>query len=154
GWDARRLPRRSEHRGCLMDRRARFGASRERAYRLEGLPREAMERAALGWALGAYQYTSYKAAKRGPARLATGGNGPTGETMAAIEAVYLVRDLVNTPAGDLGPAEMEEAARDVARRHDAEVSSIASDDLLRKGYGLIHGVGRAATREPRLIDLT
>ncbi len=124
------------------------------AYRLDGLARDAAERAALGWALGAYQYTSYKTPKRGPARLSVGGNGLTSETMATIEAIYLVRDLVNAPAGDLGPAELEEAARDVALRHDADVSSIAGDDLLRKGYGLIHGVGRAATRAPRLIDLT
>jgi leucyl aminopeptidase len=124
------------------------------AFRLEGVEGEALERAALGWAMGAYQYTAYKAAKRGPARLALPAGQPSPETFAAAEAIYLVRDLVNTPASDLGPAELEEAARLIARRHDADMSSIIGDDLVRGGFGLIHAVGRAASRPPRLIDLS
>lgn len=123
-------------------------------YRLEGFSGAELDRAALGWALGAYQYTAYKAAKRGPARLALPNGAPSAETGAAAEAAYFVRDLVNAPAGDLGPAELEEAARALARRHDAEVSCVVGDDLERKGFGLIHGVGRAASRAPRLIDLS
>lgn len=125
----------------------------EGVYRLEGLGTD-LDRAALGWALGAYQYTAYKAPKRAPARLALAGGSPSRETIVAAEAAYLARDLVNAPAGDLGPAEIEEAARELARRHDADVASLVGDDLLRKGFGLIHAVGRASAREPRLIDIS
>lgn len=123
------------------------------AYRLVGIAGPELERAALAWAMGAYQYTAYKEAKRAPARLALPEGSPSRETLAAAEAITLVRDLVNTPAGDLGPAELEESARHLARRHDAEVTSICGDDLLREGHRLIHAVGRAASRAPRLIDL-
>src|SRR5262249_37779099 len=75
------------------------------AYRLEGEPGD-LDRVALGWALGAYQYTAYKTPKRGPARLLVPG-GPSAETVAAAEATYFVRDLVNAPAGDFGPPELE-----------------------------------------------
>src|SRR5262249_24347783 len=63
------------------------------------------------------------------------------------------RDLINTPASDLGPAELEAAARQLAEAHGAEVVVTTGDDLLEKNYPLIHAVGRASTRAPRLIDL-
>lgn len=124
----------------------------EGTYRLAGCSGDALSRSALAWAMGAYQFTAHKAAKRAPAKLLVPGGVPA-DVVAAAQAVALVRDLINAPAGDLGPAELEAATRNVARRHDADVAVIAGDDLLRKGFGLIHGVGRAASREPRLIDL-
>ena len=71
-----------------------------------------------------------------------------------VEAVTLVRDLVNTPANDMGPADLEEAARTLAAEHGAGVRATVGDDLLRENFPLIHAVGRAAARQPRLIDLT
>ena len=65
----------------------------------------------------------------------------------------LARDLINTPANDLGPAELEEAARALAEKHGASTRSIVGDDLLSENFPLIHAVGRAAARAPRLIDL-
>jgi leucyl aminopeptidase len=69
--------------------------------------------------------------------------------------VTLTRDLVNTPANDMGPAELEAAARALARPHGAKVRSIVGDALLKQNFPLIHAVGRAADagRAPRLIEL-
>jgi leucyl aminopeptidase len=67
--------------------------------------------------------------------------------------VTLARDLINTPANDMGPAELEEAARALATKHGASVRAIVGDDLLGENFPLIHAVGRAAARAPRLIDV-
>lgn len=121
-------------------------------YQLEGLGPKELERAALSWALGAYQFTSYRAAKRPPARLFAGALEPS--LLAACEAIYLVRDLVNTPANHMTPADLEAAARGLAGRHDADIRVLTGDELLAAGLNLIHGVGRASDVAPRLIDLT
>ena len=68
-------------------------------------------------------------------------------------AMALVRDLINTPASDMGPAELAEAAVDLGERHGAVVTVIVGDDLLEAGYPMVHAVGRASVRAPRLIDL-
>ena len=78
-----------------------------------------------------------------------------GEDLRSIvEGVYLARDLINTPANDMGPAELEEAARTLAARHGASLRSIVGDDLADREFPLIHAVGRAAARAPRLIDVS
>jgi len=119
------------------------------------LDREAATRAALSWALGCYAFTRYKS-----------GNGKTFATLAwperadqaAVErtatSTYLVRDLINTPSNDMGPAELAAAAEALGAEFDAKVKVIVGDDLLKKNYPAIHAVGRASTRAPRLIDLT
>ena len=71
-----------------------------------------------------------------------------------VDAVRLGRDLINTPASDLGPAEIETAARDLAARHGARIEVTVGDELLAKNFPMIHAVGRASPRAPRLIDLT
>jgi leucyl aminopeptidase len=68
--------------------------------------------------------------------------------------VWLGRDLINTPASDLGPQQLEETTRLLAKRHGAKVSSIVGDDLRTANFPMIHAVGRASDRPPRLIDLT
>jgi leucyl aminopeptidase len=68
--------------------------------------------------------------------------------------VTLARDLINTPANDMGPAELEQATRALAARHHASVRAIVGDDLIAENFPLIHAVGRAAARPPRLVDLT
>ena len=75
------------------------------------------------------------------------------ELSRTVEAVTLARDLINTPANDMGPAELEEAARALAKRHGASVRVIVGDELLTENFPLIHAVGRAAARAPRLIEL-
>jgi leucyl aminopeptidase len=111
--------------------------------------------AALAWALGAYRFTRYRAETGGLRRL-TIPEGIDGGAVARIaDGVYLARDLVNTAANDLGPAELAAAAADLARRHGAVFSEIVGDALLADGLPLIHAVGAAAApeRAPRLVDI-
>ena len=68
-------------------------------------------------------------------------------------SIALTRDLINTPASDLGPAELAAAARKLAREFRARCSVIVGDDLLKKNYPMVHAVGRASDRAPRLIDI-
>lgn len=110
------------------------------------------ERAALGWALGSYRFDRYKKAERERAELAWPAGADRGKVRAAAEATYLVRDLVTTPANDMGPAELAKAARDLARAHGAKVRVITGEPL-RKAFPLVHAVGRGSARAPRLIDM-
>ena len=114
--------------------------------------------AALGWLLAQHRLEAYRSKKdepeRGPRILVTGEPARIDPTVRQAEAVSLVRDLVDTPAGDLGPAELEKAVRQVAELIGAEVRVTSGKDL-DEGYPLIAAVGRAATAEraPRLIEL-
>ena len=114
---------------------------------------EAATRAALGWALGSYAFTRYRESQQRFATLAWPAGVDKGAVQRAMVATYLVRDLINTPAGDMGPAELAEAAVTLARRHKAKVSVTTGAALLKKNYPAIHAVGRASARAPRLIDL-
>jgi leucyl aminopeptidase len=111
--------------------------------------------AAIAWGLGSYRYTRYKSsstARNLGLRLPPGAD--RGLAAATIDAVRLGRDLINTPASDLGPAEIETAARELAARHGARIEVTIGDELLAKNFPMIHAVGRASPRAPRLIDLT
>ena len=123
------------------------------SYRLGGA---ALARPMLGWLLGQYRFTRYRAAAdvAGPRVLLTADSAGVDETVRLADATALVRDLVNTGAGDCGPAELEATARELATRHGAHVT-VTDGDALASGYPLIHAVGRAAAadRQPRLIEL-
>lgn len=111
--------------------------------------------AALAWLMGAYTFTRYKSQRnRTPARLKL----PPGADAAAVariaDAVAMARDLINTPANDLGPAELAEAAVALANKHGATAHVTVGDDLLTKNFPLIYAVGRASDRPPRLIDIS
>jgi leucyl aminopeptidase len=109
--------------------------------------------AALAFALGSYRFTRYAAAPEKAVRLAL-PDGVDGDDLSRIaEGVALARDLINTPANDMGPAELEQAARALAKPHGATLRTVEGDDLIGQNYPLIHAVGRAAARAPRLIDL-
>ena len=110
--------------------------------------------AALAFALGCYRFTRYHQQENKQLRLDLPGNVDGEDVSRIVEGVYLARDLINTPANDMGPAELEEAARTLANRHSASLRSIAGDDLVTENFPLIHAVGRAAARAPRLIDVT
>jgi leucyl aminopeptidase len=111
------------------------------------------EIAARSWALGGYVFDRYKPARRPPAELllAPGAAASRGVLMASV--VKATRDLVNTPAEDMGPAELAQAVRAVAKQHGAKFKQTVGAALLRAGFPAIHAVGRAATCEPRLIEL-
>ncbi|MDF2094916.1 leucyl aminopeptidase family protein [Aquibaculum arenosum] len=121
----------------------------------EALPAAAATRAALGWALGGYAFTRYRKASHARPRLLWPEGADRAAVARAAEATYLVRDLINTPAGDLGPAELAEAAQGLARRYEATCRVIVGETLLEENWPAVHAVGRAASpaRAPRLIDL-
>ena len=119
-------------------------------YRLVGAPNPS--EAALAWLLGAYRFTRYRPAKTERPRLVAPDGVDAEEIERIASAVALGRDLVNTPANHLGPAEIEAAARVLAARHGAAIAVTVGADLARD-FPLIHAVGAASTRPPRLIDL-
>jgi leucyl aminopeptidase len=112
------------------------------------------ELATLGWLAGAYRFGRYKAENGAqPKRLVLPDGIDRGRALALAEAVYLGRDLINTPANDLGPPELETAARALATEHGATVKVTEGSTLLADNFPMIHAVGRASDRAPRLIDL-
>jgi leucyl aminopeptidase len=113
------------------------------------------DRAAVEWQAGLYRFDRYRrppADPKIPPRL-HGVGSPRSKIVA--EACALARDLVNTPANDMGPLELEAAARTVAGRFGGEIAVVAGDDLLAEGYPAVHAVGRAADprRAPRMIEI-
>jgi len=129
----------------------------EGTYRLVELDPGAAEAATLAWALGAYDFDKYKSSeRRAPPKLVVPEGVDIESVCELAEAVYLTRDLVNTPTSDLGPSELEGAARQIAEVGGAQITVICGDDLLTENYPMVHAVGRAAGAgaEPRLIDMT
>jgi leucyl aminopeptidase len=110
------------------------------------------EAAALSWELGSYQFDLYKPARRAPAQLQLPPSAAAQRALIVAAAMASTRDLVNTPAEHMGPAELAEAVRLVARQHGATFKQTVGDKLL-PGFPAVHAVGRAATRAPRLIEL-
>jgi len=117
-----------------------------------GFPDDSL--ATLAFALGAYRYTRYRDRDRS-ARLVLADGADTARIIRIVDGVYLARDLINTPANAMGPADLAMAAEDLAARHGATIA-VTMGDSLADGFPLIHAVGAAATpaRAPRLIDLT
>jgi leucyl aminopeptidase len=118
------------------------------------------ELAAVAWGLGAYRFRRYKTGNDsavngdGVPQLELPGGADPARVRAIVDGVWLGRDLINTPASDLGPEELEEAVCRLAKRHRADVVSVVGDDLKADNFPMIHAVGRASSRLPRLIDLT
>lgn len=112
--------------------------------------------ALFGWVSGQYRFDRYlsKPCEEGPRVLLTQDVAAIEPTLAETAAVALVRDLVNTPAEDMGPAQLEHEAHLIAKAHRAEFK-VTSGDALERGFPMVHGVGRAAARShaPRMIEL-
>ena len=126
------------------------------AYRLDGLPAGLDPTlVATAFALGGYRFDRYRKKRDGQARLVAPDGADVSEAREAAHACALARDMVNTPANDMGPLQIETIAREIAERHGATVSVITGDDLLEQNYPSIHAVGRAAdpARAPRMIEL-
>ncbi|GGF37727.1 leucyl aminopeptidase [Youhaiella tibetensis] len=109
--------------------------------------------AALGFRLGAYRFDRYRK-RREPVSLVLPDGADAQEVEHLTEAAFLARDLVNTPANDLGPEAFEHEIRAFATRHRMKVKVFLGDELLSQDFPMIHAVGRAASEAPRLVDLT
>ena len=125
------------------------------AYRLATkLDRRAATDAALGWALGGYRFARYRApAERTPAQLVWPAGCDRDAATRTAEAIFLVRDLINTPAADMGPAELAAAARHLGKAHKARVTVTTGAALAKANYPALLAVGGGSARAPRLIDL-
>jgi len=117
----------------------------------EGLDRA---RAALAFALGSYRFDRYKARDRERRRLVVAG-ADLSEARQVAHACGLARDMVNTPANDMGPRQIEAIAREIAEEHGAQITVVTGEGLLEANYPAVHAVGRAAhpERAPRMIEI-
>jgi leucyl aminopeptidase len=122
-------------------------------YRFANEPHDA-RLAALAFAFGSYRFTRYRKAEPRAVKLDLPQSLDRDDLQRIVEGVTLARDLINTPANDMGPAQLEQAARKLAARHAATITATIGDELLTNNLPLIHAVGRASTGEPRLIDLS
>ncbi|SMX30651.1 leucyl aminopeptidase family protein [Actibacterium lipolyticum] len=123
-------------------------------YHLEtSLEGDALAEELLGWLLSGYRFDRYKAQKAQGALL----KAPEGVDAARLEAIAngeaLTRDLINTPAADMGPEALEDAMFRLAAEHGATIDAVRGDDLLSQNFPMIHAVGRAAAQAPRLLDM-
>src|SRR3984885_5874174 len=122
-------------------------------YRFANAPHNA-RLAALAFALGSYRFGRYRKTDVPEVRLVPPDGIDVADIARMAEATALARDLINTPSNDMGPEELAQAARHLAKRFDADFNCIIGDDLTRQNFPLIHAVGMASPRAPRLIDLT
>jgi len=113
-----------------------------------------LEAAALAFLLQSYRFTRYKKSGADLPRLVAPAGVDARRIESVANAVAMVRDLVNTPANDLGPAQLEAAALDLAGAHKAKAKVIRGDALLKANFPLIHAVGRASVDAPRIVDFT
>ncbi len=124
-------------------------------YRLDPEPQDKAlaDTACLGWAMGSYVFDRYRTREE-PARELVWPKAADRKTVTALATgISLIRDLVNTPACDMGPGELAYVAHGLARDFGGSCETMVGDDLLRENLPMIHAVGRAASRAPRLIDL-
>jgi leucyl aminopeptidase len=110
--------------------------------------------ATLAFALGSYRFGRYRKAERPDVRLVPPDGVDISDITRMAEAASLARDLINTPSNDMGPEELASAAQALATRYGASFNAIVGDELTRQNFPLIHAVGVASTRAPRLIDVS
>jgi leucyl aminopeptidase len=108
----------------------------------------------LGWALSGYRFANYKNKKSSECSLVVKKKFNKNVLNSLVSGEFWTRDLINRPASDLGPKELEQETRNLAKRFSADVSVITGQSLIEQNFPMIHAVGRSSTQEPRLIDLT
>jgi len=128
-------------------------------YQLQSLPAGLdPTEVAIAWGLGTYRYDRYKPAKEGPAHLVLPRGADLDRAIAIVHACALGRDMVNTPANDMGPLQIETIAREIAEQYGATIAVVTGDALLEADthYPAVHAVGRAAVphRAPRMIEIS
>jgi leucyl aminopeptidase len=122
-------------------------------YRFANAPHDA-RLAVLAFALGSYRFGRYRKADSLRARLVPPDGIDVADITRMAEAASLARDLINTPSNDMGPEELALAAQALATRFGASFNCSTGDELVRQNFPLIHAVGMASPRAPRLIDLS
>ena len=125
----------------------------EGTYDLHGLASERAAEEALGWLLSGYAFDRYKEQKPAKARLVAPGGVDAARIEALVAGECLTRDLINTPAADMGPVELEAACAQLAEGQGAAIEVTRGEALLEGNFPMIHTVGRAAAQAPRLIDM-
>lgn len=147
---------------AVARRRLRFGFSKAVAalpagnWRLVGqLSEDEAFEVALGWLLAGYRFDRYRPGRKPApvARLVCPDGVDAARLLIMAEAEALTRDLINIPAEDMGPDALEAAAKALGKRFKAKVATVKGAALLKANFPMIHAVGRASPREPRLIDL-
>ncbi len=110
---------------------------------------------ALAFAIGSYRFDRYKAHGGERAKLVAGAGVDVAEVRQVAHACALARDMVNTPANDMGPLQLETIAREIAEQHGGQITVITGEGLLEANYPAVHAVGRAAApaRAPRMIEI-
>ncbi|HEX6633911.1 MAG TPA: leucyl aminopeptidase family protein, partial [Usitatibacter sp.] len=111
------------------------------------------EHAAFAWDLGSYAFARYRKPNRKPADLQVENSKRVAGALGMAQAVRLVRDLVNTPTEDMGPEQLSDVAREQAELFGGEFDEWIGEELLAQNFPAIHAVGRAAAREPRLLEI-
>ncbi len=124
----------------------------EGTYTLSGVADAAKHAAVFGWLLGGYAFDQYISTKRKPRKLVASGSLAR-QAVADASAIWLARDLINTPANDLGPPDLARALVALGTEFGAQVEVTSGDDLLTANFPMIHTVGRASDRPPCLADL-
>lgn len=109
---------------------------------------------AAGWADGAYRFEKYLKEKSTPPQLVIPETADSYALEREAAAVSHLRDMVNTPAQDMGPKEVQDEIETLAKRFGAKVTAIVGDDLLKENYPMVHAVGRAGVFKPRFVHLT
>ena len=123
-------------------------------YRLDPEPEAPLATAAaFGWAMGTYRFTEYSAPTSELSTLVWPKHVDRDRVERDASAAFMVRDLINTPAEDMGPEELASAGRKLVEEFGGECVVVVGDSLLKKNYPAIYDVGRASERVPRLIDL-
>ena len=121
-------------------------------YRFANAPHDT-RLATLAFALGSYRFGRYRKTEKPDVRLVPSDGIDIADIVRMAEAAALARDLINTPSNDMGPDELAQAAQQMAQRFGASFTCIVGDDLIEQNFPLIHAVGMASTRAPRLIDI-
>ena len=120
-------------------------------YRFANAPHDT-RLATLAFALGSYRFGRYRKTDKPDVRLVPSDGIDIADIVRMAEAASLARDLINTPSNDMGPEELAQAAEALAKRFGAGFTCIVGDELVAQNFPLIHAVGMASTRAPRLID--
>ena len=120
-------------------------------YSFENLEHHVARHATLAWCLEAYNFDRYKPQNQDIARLVCASSVDFEDTLRRARATYFVRDLINTPANDFGPDELEAVARKLATSHGVDMT-VVKGGALQRGFPMIHAVGQASPRQPRLLD--